>query len=117
MQDKRRDGTNRAQVDENTAEEIKRSRGSGTRKERAQRFKVSENVVRAIDCGMSWRKEDESKSQKKSTKIRTFISEDLAKLIKQSKGNGKSQRERALEFQVSKHVVSNIDGGKAWKNI
>jgi hypothetical protein len=44
------------------------------------------------------------------------ISEELAKDIKHSKGEG-TQKERADKFGVSKYIVSDIDIGKTWSYI
>ncbi len=41
------------------------------------------------------------------------ISEETAKAIKNSKGDG-TKKERAKRFGVSKHIVSNIDSGGSW---
>ena len=45
------------------------------------------------------------------------ISADLAKQIKDSKGNGLTQKERALQFGVTLGVVSGIDSGTSWKHV
>ena len=45
------------------------------------------------------------------------ISEDLAKQIKHSKGNGKTQKQRAEEFKVSISIVTDIDNNKTWIHI
>ena len=56
-----RDGTSNrgerhhnSKISEDVARQIKLSKGTGTSKQRAQRFKTSLRIVTAIDCGSSW---------------------------------------------------------------
>lgn len=61
-EDKIRDGTSRkgesnpqATISDETARQIKASKGDGTAKERAERFECSEAVVAGIDQGTTWK--------------------------------------------------------------
>lgn len=45
------------------------------------------------------------------------ISEELAKEIKLSKYNGKSQRDRAVAFNVTLHIIKDIDSNKSWAHL
>jgi hypothetical protein len=60
--DRIRDGTDKrgeknwcAKITTDIAREIKRSRGEGTQKARAERFAVPRSIVVDIDCGKNWK--------------------------------------------------------------
>lgn len=84
------------------------SRGSGTRRERAIRFGVSERQVSNIDYGQSWA-QDSGYAEANAGNF-TEANRQLSRDIYASRGSG-TQQERAVRFGVTKSKVSSIDCG------
>jgi hypothetical protein len=105
--------TSNATITKEKAEEIMRSKGTGSASDRARRFNVSLGIILSIDCGTSW------KTLREELKIpitnnSNRISEQLAEQIMRSEG---TTSEKAKIFGLPRETVHNIDMGRSWTKL